>query len=106
VITVATRVAITDGVMAVDIQAVCIAASDNQSTQLLAIVLSVMFSIYTIVAIALSALTIYSTSQAVPLMDAQPIGIGSSGGVSFGADVPLVSLRPTGRPGGLSDVHR
>lgn len=76
------------GAMAVDIQAVCAAASDNQSSQILAIVLSVMFSIYTIVAIALSALTIYSTSQAVPVVDAQALPIGVSA-----ADVPLVALR-------------
>jgi hypothetical protein len=82
--------------MAVDIQAVCTAASDNQATQILAIVLSVMFSIYTIVAIALSALTIYSTSQAVPLVNAQPMPIGASAvGVerAFSTDVPLVTLR-------------
>ena len=52
--------------MAVDITAVCASADANQGSQTLAVVLSIMFSIYTVVAIILSALTIYSTSQAPP----------------------------------------
>ena len=49
--------------MAVDIQQVCATAAQHQSSQDLAIWLSVLFSIYTFVAIALSALTIYTSSQ-------------------------------------------
>lgn len=49
--------------MAIDEQRVCSTADANQGSQTLAIVLSIMFSIYTMVAIALSALTIYRTSQ-------------------------------------------
>lgn len=90
--------------MAVDIQAVCAAASDNQSTQILAIVLSVMFSIYTIVAIALSALTIYSTSQVVPLVDAQSISANALPVGGYTSDVPLVTLRHTSGEG-LRSVH-
>jgi len=59
--------------MAVDVAAICSTADANQGTQTLAIVLSVMFSVYTIIAIALSALTIYSTSQ-VPIVDMEPVG--------------------------------
>ena len=51
--------------MAIDVASVCQTANDSQGSQTLAIVLSVMFSLYTIVTIALSALTIYSTSQSV-----------------------------------------
>ena len=53
--------------MAVDITAVCKLSVENQSSQQLAIWLSLLFSIYTIVSIALSALAIYTTSQAGPL---------------------------------------
>jgi hypothetical protein len=53
------------GYMAIDVASVCQTANDSQGAQTLAIVLSVMFSLYTIVTIALSALTIYSTSQSV-----------------------------------------
>jgi len=49
--------------MAIDIQDVCATAAQHQSSQDLAIWLSVLFSIYTFVAIALSALTIYTSSQ-------------------------------------------
>tara|TARA_B110000046_G_C12852984_1_gene338555 strand:+ start:541 stop:771 length:231 start_codon:yes stop_codon:yes gene_type:complete len=59
--------------MAVDVAAICSMADATQGTQTLAIVLSVMFSVYTIIAIALSALTIYSTSQ-VPIVDMEPVG--------------------------------
>ena len=52
--------------MAVDILQVCALASENQSSQQLAIWLSIMFSVYTIVSIALSALTIYTSSQVGP----------------------------------------
>jgi hypothetical protein len=52
--------------MAVDITDVCTLSSDNQSSQGLAIWLSVLFSIYTVVSIALSALTIYTSSQVGP----------------------------------------
>lgn len=49
--------------MAIDIAAVCSIADSNQSSQTLAIALALMFSIYTVTAIALSALSIYSASQ-------------------------------------------
>jgi hypothetical protein len=81
--------------MAIDIASVCTVASDSQGSQTLAIVLSVMFSLYTIVTIALSALTIYSTSQAVEpaqtptVVDAMVLGRSAT---SIGA-APLVSLR-------------
>jgi len=52
--------------MAVDITAVCTLSSENQSSQNLAIWLSVLFSIYTVISIALSALTIYTSSQVGP----------------------------------------
>ena len=52
--------------MAVDITEVCTLSSDNQSSQSLAIWLSVLFSIYTVISIALSALTIYTSSQVGP----------------------------------------
>lgn len=48
--------------MAVDLADVC--ASAESGSQSLAIVLSVAFSLYTIVTIVLSGLTIYSVSQA------------------------------------------
>jgi len=57
--------------MAVDIQQVCAVAAEHQSSQDLAIWLSVLFSIYTVVAIALSALTIYTSSQ-VGSLDKDP----------------------------------
>ena len=78
--------------MAVDVAAVCSTADANQGSQALAIVLSVMFSIYTVVAIALSALTIYSTSQ-VPLQDSVPAQAPIKVGVSAGPGAPLVSLK-------------
>jgi len=59
--------------MAVDVATICSTADATQGTQTLAIVLSVMFSMYTIIAIALSALTIYCTSQ-VPIVDMEPVG--------------------------------
>jgi len=80
--------------MAIDIASVCTVAADSQGSQTLAIVLSVMFSLYTIVTIALSALTIYSTSQAVEpaqtptVVDALVMGRATSVG-----SAPLVSLR-------------
>lgn len=49
--------------MAVDISTVCELASENQSSQTLAVVLSVLFSVYTAISIALSALTIYTSSR-------------------------------------------
>ena len=52
--------------MAVDITAVCTLSSENQSSQTLAVWLSVLFSIYTMISIALSALTIYTSSQVGP----------------------------------------
>ncbi len=57
--------------MAVDAAALCEAAAGAQGSQQLAIGLSVAFSVYTIVAIALSALTIYSVSQAPPCAEAE-----------------------------------
>lgn len=52
--------------MAVDINSVCTISSENQSSQALSIWLSVLFSIYTVISIALSALTIYTSSQVGP----------------------------------------
>ena len=84
--------------MAIDVASVCATAASNHGSQTLAIVLSIMFSIYTIVAIALSALTIYSTSQSV----VQPPGGLSTavaavttpvGVASDARDVPMVALR-------------
>lgn len=51
--------------MAIDISAQCALASENSSTQTLAIVLSVLFSTYTMLTIMLTAITIKSTSAAV-----------------------------------------
>ena len=75
--------------MAVDVAAVCSSADANQGSQTLAIVLSIMFSIYTVVAIALSALTIYSTSQ-VPIMSGVSVGSKQMAGTGVS---PLVSLK-------------
>jgi len=78
--------------MAVDIVAVCSASQEHQSAQTIAIVLSVLFSLYTITAITLSALTIYSTS-------AQPTTAPSASAVETTAsdkgmvDMSLVGLR-------------
>ncbi len=58
--------------MAVDIVAVCAVASNNQSSQSLAIILSVLFSVYTLVSVALSALTIYTSSQMRAGADGRP----------------------------------
>jgi hypothetical protein len=73
--------------MAVDVAAVCSSADANQGSQTLAIVLSVMFVLYTSVAIALSALTIYSVSQ---------VGVASAGPVASrqvtGTETSLVAL--------------
>ena len=52
--------------MAVDIISVCSDASNNQSGSDLAIVLSVLFSLYTIVSIGLTAHTIYVSSTIPP----------------------------------------
>lgn len=86
--------------MAVDIQQVCAVAAEHQSSQDLAIWLSVLFSIYTVVAIALSALTIYTSSQMGSLdKDPRPCKTGSNSVVvaSVGAApidaVSLVGLR-------------
>lgn len=84
--------------MAIDIASVCATAASNHGSQTLAIVLSTMFSIYTVVAIALSALTIYSTSQSAMQ---PPGGLGTAvaaatapmGVVSEGRGTPLVALR-------------
>lgn len=48
--------------MAVDIVTVCEAATTHQSSQLLAIILAVLFSVYILLAIGLSAFSIYSSS--------------------------------------------
>lgn len=80
--------------MAVDVTAVCDMAAGAQGSQTLAIVLSVMFSLYTVVTIALSALTIYSTSQAVEPAQATPTVVdGLRIGTSVSGARPLVSLR-------------
>ncbi len=49
--------------MAVDIEQVCAASNDNQSSQTLALGLSVLFAIYTALAIALSGATIVLASN-------------------------------------------
>tara|TARA_Y100000389_G_scaffold137919_1_gene135579 strand:+ start:15429 stop:15683 length:255 start_codon:yes stop_codon:yes gene_type:complete len=82
--------------MAVDVSAMCDAANSSQGTQTLAIVLSVMFSLYLVVTITLSALTIYSTSQAVQPAQLSPtVGGGTlippRIGESMGA--PMIPLR-------------
>lgn len=80
--------------MAVDIASVCTAADANQSSQTLAVVLSIMFSLYTVVAIALSALTIYSTSQvATGSGKAMAMASGMVGSAAASGP-PLVALRP------------
>ena len=52
--------------MPIDIVEVCSLAEANLGDQTLAITFSVLFSAYTIVSIALSALTIYTASNAPP----------------------------------------
>ncbi len=52
--------------MAVDIQQVCAAASNNQASQDLALGLSVLFAVYTFIAIALSGTTIVLASNLTP----------------------------------------
>lgn len=85
--------------MAIDVGSVCATASASHGSQTLAIVLSVMFSLYTVVTIALSALTIYSTSQSVqpptlaPTVAGGPIITGRE--VRAVGSAPLVSLRST-----------
>lgn len=81
--------------MAVDIAQVCTLASENQSSQDLAIWLSILFSIYTIVSIALSALTIYTSSQVGPpgAKSGRPrsVSVYAGGGLDSEA-VPLIGL--------------
>ena len=79
--------------MAVDITSVCTLASENQSSQDLAIWLSVLFSIYTVISIALSALTIYTSSQVGPpgAKEGKPTLTGAFAGDGLG-DVPLVAF--------------
>ena len=82
--------------MAVDVVAVCAVATNNQASQSLAIVLSVLFSLYTIVSIALSALTIYTSSQQRMDAPAKPAATSKlQSGVSLGelGGAPLVGLR-------------
>jgi len=54
--------------MAIDLQEVCSLSADNQSSQDLAIILAVTFSIYALISIGISGATIYSVSQ----VDASP----------------------------------
>ena len=72
--------------MAVDITQVCTLSSDNQSSQTLAVWLSVLFSIYTVISIALSALTIYTSSQVGPpgLKQGKPVVAGAWAGGAMG----------------------
>ena len=86
--------------MAIDVASVCSTATDSAGSQTLAIVLSVMFSLYTVVTITLSALTIYSTSQslapaqALPtVLDAIPLGPRDATSIGAGVPVSLVALR-------------
>lgn len=84
--------------MAVDILQVCTLSSENQSSQELAIWLSVLFSIYTVVSIALSALTIYTSSQVGPpgLKRGRPTATGDHlGGEGGLGGVSLVSMGNT-----------
>lgn len=86
--------------MAVDIVSVCMVASNNQSSQALAIVLSILFSVYTVVSILLSALTIYTSSQVVTIPDAAgkaPRAVGPSTVfvAHAGSDVPLMAMHPS-----------
>ena len=67
--------------MAVDVVAVCALATSNQASQTLAIVLSVLFSVYTIVSIALAGLTIYTSSQTRHATPAHGV---ATGGVELG----------------------
>ena len=52
----------------VDIVAVCAAAADSQPNQTLAIVLAIFFNVYIIVAILLSALSIFSAASPALLL--------------------------------------
>ena len=79
--------------MAVDIVGVCAAADENSSSQSLAIVMSVLFSIYTVIAIALSALTIWSTSQMARIPSGtRAAATATAAYASDGADLSLVAL--------------
>ena len=73
----------------------CTLSSDNQSSQTLAVWLSVLFSIYTVISIALSALTIYTSSQVGPpgLKQGKPAVAGAWAGGGDGPDgIPLVAV--------------
>lgn len=50
--------------MAIDVAAQCELGDANQGSQTLAIVLSVMFSVYTLLTLMLTSLTIFNTSTA------------------------------------------
>ena len=50
--------------MAIDVAAQCELADATQGSQTLAIVLSVMFSVYTFLTLMLTSLTIFNTSTA------------------------------------------
>ena len=80
--------------MAVDITAVCTLSSDNQSSQTLAVWLSVLFSIYTVISIALSALTIYTSSQVGPpgLKQGKPTVTAAWAGGEGPDGIPLVAV--------------
>ena len=58
--------------MAIDLQEVCSLSADNQSSQDLAIILAVTFSIYTLISIGISGATIYSVSQVDSTAPARP----------------------------------
>ena len=86
--------------MAIDVASVCSTATESAGSQTLAIVLSVMFSLYTVVTIALSALTIYSTSQSLApaqvtptVVDAIPLGPRDATSIGAGVPVSLAGLR-------------
>ena len=85
--------------MAVDIVSVCTVAASNQSSQTLAIVLSILFSVYTVVSIFLSALTIYTSSQAFPTPSPasnvpEKVAPNTVFVAHAGGEVPLMSLHP------------
>ena len=61
--------------MAVDFVHTCSVADENQGSQTLAVALSVTFLVYTLVAVALAALTLLSASEAPPPKEGQPKAI-------------------------------
>ena len=70
--------------MAIDVAHVCVAAVENESSQVLATVLAILFLIYTGITILLAGLQLYSVSN-VPYV---------AGAMStHSGDAPLVSVK-------------